>query len=134
MGPTTIPQGTTLRATLEQVESHSSIISLGRFLWGTITADDPAFLARAVEIPRLTNNGGSKTGSSIGCSVAINVPVADVVSDDEKDQGPLRIQLTGRVTEMHKMLGDPMASKILMAADGPSGLPRRFAWTAEQQQ
>jgi hypothetical protein len=132
-GNTTIPQGTTLRATLEQVNPESSLLSFGRLLWGTLSTDDIAFLPRPIDIPRLQNNNGSKTGSVLGCELAINVPVAEVVSDDNKDQGPLRIQLGGEVTGPGEMKGNPMTSKIIMAADGPNAQPRRFAWTAQLQ-
>ena len=77
------------------------------------------------------HNNGSKTGSELGCTLQINVPVAMPVSDDNSNQGPLRIALGGKVDAPHHMTGIPGASAVVLVEE-PGGTPRSFAWTATQ--
>ena len=70
---------------------------LGALIWGTLTSTDKGFFD-TLTIPQLVMNNGSKTGGVVGCTVKINVPVATMVTDDDADNGPLRIALPGRLS------------------------------------
>ena len=75
------------------------------------------------------NNNGSKTGAVLGCTMQINVPMATPVSDDNSDQGPLRIALGGTITAVGVMTGTPETSSLVMVQDAQM-VRRRFVWTA----
>lgn len=126
---TTIPRSTALTAELEQVQPKG-LLDLGRLVYGSLTASDPGFFG-TLQIPRLTHNDGSKTGALLGCALQINVPVAQAVSDDDADQGPLRISLGGTVSAKGMMVGDPTRSTAIMVED-KTMTPRSFAWTGTQ--
>jgi hypothetical protein len=128
-GMETIPRPTQIYAELLQVKPEG--FTLGRLVWGTLTAGDKEFFG-AVSIPSLMQNNGSKTGVVVGCALQINVPIASPVTDDDKDQGPLRIRLTGTIDGRRTMKGNPMESRLIMESESPPRA-RRFAWVAEQQ-
>jgi hypothetical protein len=128
-GNDTIPRPTQIFAELLQVLPDSP--STARFVYGTLTAGDKEFFG-AVSIPSLMQNNGSKTGVVLGCDLAINVPIASPVTDDNNDQGPLRIRLSGTIVGQTTLKGDPDQSRLIMESETPPK-PRRFAWTAEEQ-
>jgi len=68
----------------------------------------------------------------LGCDLQINIPIAVPVSDDDQDQGPLRLALGGRVTAPRTLLGDPMQSTLILVED-PAARVRRFTWTGTQE-
>ncbi len=125
----TIPAPTTIEALLEQGGS-TDFLNIGRRLYGTLSASDPSYFG-TLEIPRLLKNDGGKTGALLGCSLRINVPIATPVTDDNLDQGPLRITLAGRITQKGTMLGTE-GSRLVLASD-PDATPRDFAWTAARR-
>jgi hypothetical protein len=128
-GTASIPRQDTLTAKLEQIQPKG-VLDLGRLVYGTITSSDPGFFG-TLTIPRLTQNDGSKTGALLGCALQVNVPIASMVSDDDQDQGPLRLSLAGTLTAPGKMAGDPTRSTLIMVEDS-NMTPRSFAWTGTQ--
>jgi hypothetical protein len=128
-GMDTIPRPTQIFAEFLQVLPES--LSTARFVYGTLTAGDKEFFG-AVSIPQLMQNNGSKTGVVLGCELAINVPIAVPVTDDDKDQGPLRIRLSGSIVGPTQLKGEAEQSRLIMESETPPK-PRRFAWTAEEQ-
>ena len=80
-------------------------------------------------IPELVMNNGGKTGGSVGCTLKINVPIAMPVTDDDTDQGPLRVALSGAVTANKMMTGD---ASTVIRVDNPAMLPESFGWSAFQ--
>jgi hypothetical protein len=125
---TSLPRPDTILAQLTQVRPPG--IALGRLLYGTLTSTDKGFFD-TVSIPMLTMNDGSKTGSMLGCSLSINVPIATPVSDDNRDQGPLRIALAGRIAARGQLVGDSQRSS-LVAVDDQTQTARHFAWSGTQ--
>lgn len=119
-----------LDANLMQVKS-SGAFNFGHSVWGTISSRDPGVFDTTITIPPLKSNDGSKTGAELGCTLKINVPIATPVSDDNVNQGPLRIALSGKILAKAMMLGDPETSLVIML-DDTTMTPRHFAWTATQ--
>jgi hypothetical protein len=122
----TLERGATLQAELVVVKSSSSF-AFARYVRGTLESEDPTLFTRLV-IPALERNNGSKTGSTLGCDLSINVPVKPDVTDDDSDEGPMRISLFGRIEERGMIVGDAERSVVIPERD-PTQTPRRFAWT-----
>lgn len=107
----------------------ASAFSLGRLVWGSLTSMDKGFFD-LLEIPRLMNNGGSKTGSILGCSLHINVPTGIVQDDNSAPPMPLALELQGAVIEKGLMASSTTApSTVLMSENGNS---EGFAWSASR--
>lgn len=126
-GAATIPNATTVEADLTQVKRPNT--NLGALVWGTLSAEDKGFFD-TLTIPQLTNNNGGKTGAVVGCDVRINVPVTTMVTDDDMDNGPLRLSLSGSIQAARQMVGDP--STVIRVAD-PTMTPETFTWSAVQR-
>jgi hypothetical protein len=124
-----VPRPFVLDADLKQVKS-SAAFNIGHGVWGTITSRDKGVFD-TLQIPQLTKNNGGKTGAELECTVQINIPIAMPVSDDNADQGPLRLALAGKIVQNRMMVGDPDKSLVIMV-DDPAMLPRHFAWIATQ--
>ncbi len=124
-----IPRADTIVAQLVQVKPPG-VLSLGRLIEGTLVSSDKGFFDTLI-IPPLMMNDGSKTGSLLGCELSINVPVEGNVSDDDVDQGPLRIALTGTITGRGAMQGIMHLSSTILSDDA-TAMPRSFLWTATQ--
>jgi hypothetical protein len=124
-----VPRSFTVQADLKQVKSTSAF-NVGHGVWGTLTSLDKGVFD-TLRIPELLKNDGSKTGASLSCTVKINIPIETPVTDDNVDQGPLRLALTGRITQPGLMLGDLNKSLVILVED-PMMTPRHFAWTATQ--
>jgi hypothetical protein len=126
--PGTLPRPVELVARLEVVVPTESLFSYGRYVRGTVESADPDFFSTLM-IPPLLRNDGSKTGSTLGCRLQLNVPIEQNVTDDNREQGPLRLALGGRLLGEGRLQGDPLLSHLVMVSD-PTGRERRFAWTA----
>ena len=124
-----VPRSFMIDAMLTQEKSTSSF-NVGHAVWGTLTSRDKGVFD-TLNIPQLLKNDGSKTGAELYCTVKINVPIETPVSDDNVDQGPLRIALVGKITDKGMMTGDPDKSLVIMVDDNTM-MPRHFAWTATQ--
>jgi hypothetical protein len=124
-----VPRSFTLDADLTQVKSTGTF-NIGHGVWGTVSSRDPGVFG-TLQIPQLMKNNGGKTGAELECTVKINIPIATPVTDDNVDQGPLRLALTGKIVENRMMLGD-LANSLVIMVDDPSMTPRHFAWTAQQ--
>ncbi len=122
----TIPEAATLDAQLLQGGS-TDFLNIGRHLYGTLSARDPSYFG-TLEIPRLMHNDGGKSGAVLGCALRINVPIATPVTDDNVDQGPLRITLAGKIIGKGSMLGTE-GSRLILASD-PTQTDRAFVWSA----
>jgi hypothetical protein len=118
-----------LEADLMQVKSNGSF-NIGHGVWGTITSRDKGVFD-TLQIPQLMKNNGSKTGAELNCTVKINIPIATPVTDDNVDQGPLRLALAGAIQQKGTMVGDPDQSVVIMVDDSTM-TPRKFAWIATQ--
>ena len=129
-GVPTIPRSDVVYATIEQVKPQG-VLSLGRLIRGMLSSMDSGFFS-SLTIPPLTHNDGSKTGSLLGCAISIHIPVAPDVSDDNVDQGPLKIGLSGTIVDKGMMVGDPTTSTVILDEDAQK-TPRSFAWTAVEQ-
>ena len=127
-GAATIPRSNTLHASLEQVDPGS--LSLGKLVWGSVASDDPNFFG-VLQIPRLTHNGGSKTGATLGCQIQINIPLDMPVTDDDTPPMSYKLQLGGAITAAGMMIGDPTLSSVILDAD-PQNVPRSFSWTGQE--
>jgi hypothetical protein len=114
---------------LMQVKAAGAF-NIGHGVWGTITSRDKGVFDTLM-IPQLMKNNGGKTGAELNCTVKINVPIATPVSDDNVDQGPLRLQLAGSIVHKGEMRGDASQSLVIMV-DDPTMTPRKFAWLATQ--
>jgi hypothetical protein len=125
-----VPRSFTVDANLSQMKSTATL-GIGAAVWGTLTSRDKGVFD-VLQIPQLKMNDGSKTGAELGCTVKINVPIAMPVTDDDMDQGPLRIALVGAILQKGMMLGDPETSLVIFAED-TTNTPKHFAWTATQQ-
>jgi hypothetical protein len=125
-----IPRRDTVVADLMQIKS-AGLLGIGAAIWGRLTSSDKGFFD-TLQIPQLTKNNGSKTGAALSCTVKINIPAVTPVSDDDVDQGPLRLALVGQVSARGMMLGDPARSTVILVEDGEGGVPRHFAWTGAQ--
>jgi hypothetical protein len=124
-----MPRSFTIEADLKQVKSTSAF-NVGHGVWGTLTANDKGVFGE-LKIPELLKNDGSKTGAALSCTIKINIPIEMPVTDDNLDQGPLRLSLTGKIVEKGMMLGDLNKSLVIMVEDQMM-MPRHFAWTATQ--
>lgn len=122
-----IPRGDTIEADLFQIKRPNS--NLGALIWGTLTSTDKGFFD-AIAIPQLVMNNGSKTGGVVGCAVKINVPATSMVTDDDTDNGPLRISLSGTIVDRGMMRGDP---STLIRADNEAMTGESFTWSAAQR-
>ena len=125
----TIPGAVSVEAELEQLPA-TDVFRLVRPVAGSLTASDASYFG-ALAIPRLTMNDGGKSGAILGCSLRINVPIASPVSDDNVDQGPLRIALAGKILEEGRLTG--IDGSLLILASDPSNTPRTFGWTGVQR-
>lgn len=126
-GAATIPSPIQIEADLMQVKRPNS--NLGALVWGTLTADDKGTFD-TLTIPELVNNNGSKTGAIVGCELKINVPVTTMVTDDDMDNGPLRLSLTGSITAAGQLTGEP--STVIREADATM-MPETFTWSGVQR-
>jgi hypothetical protein len=122
-----IPRKDTLEADLVQMKRPNS--NLGALIWGTLTSTDKGFFD-TLAIPELVMNNGSKTGGVVGCAVKINVPVTTMVTDDDADNGPLRISLSGEIVGSGMMNGDP---STLIRVDNQAMTGETFTWSAVQR-
>ena len=122
-----IPRADTLQADLRQVKRPNS--NLGALVWGTLESEDKGFFD-TLSIPELTMNNGSKTGAVVGCEIKINVPVATTVTDDDLDNGPLRLSLAGTIVAAGQMTGD---SSTVIRVDNPMMMPETFTWSGVQR-
>jgi hypothetical protein len=125
----------TIDAQLEQA-GKSDPFAIGRYVYGTLTASDPDVFG-TITIPMLTNNQGPKTGDIRGCTIQLNVPIDMPVSDDDSDDmGPVRVRLSGNVTQAGMMASsDPSSDQpsVVVLVSDPSSTARQFAWTAVQK-
>ena len=126
-GAGSIPRSDTIEADLVQMKRPNS--TLGALIWGTLTSTDKGFFD-VLEIPQLVMNNGSKTGGVVGCSVKINIPVASVVTDDDMDNGPLRLSLTGSIVANGMMSGDP---STVIRVDNTAMTQETFTWSGVQR-
>ena len=124
----TIDNPITIEAQLEQAGA-TDFLGIGHFVYGTLTSPDPGAFG-ALSIPRLTMNDGSKSGAILGCMLRINVPIAMPVSDDNVDQGALRIALAGQVDAPGHLVGLP--GSRLVRTDDRVGTTRDFAWSGHR--
>jgi hypothetical protein len=125
----TIPSSLTLDAELEQA-GKTDVFAIGHYVYGTLTSSDPSVLPM-LTIPRLMSNDGSKTGAVLGCALRINVPIAMPVTDDNVDQGPLRLSLAGEITMKGVMTGVDVST--LIVAGDVGNTPRAFSWTGARR-
>ncbi len=124
---TPIPRADTVEADLFQMPRPNSTI--GALIWGTLTSSDKGFFD-AIAIPQLVMNNGSKTGGVVGCAVKINVPVASMVTDDDADNGPLRISMSGTIVARGMMKGDP---STVIRVENQAMTGESFTWSAVQR-
>lgn len=122
-----IPRKDTIEADLTQMKRPSS--TLGALIWGTLTSTDKGFFD-TLQIPQLVMNNGGKTGGVVGCAVKINVPVTTMVTDDNADNGPLRISLAGVIAGAGVINGDP---STLIRVDNQAMTEETFTWSAVQR-
>jgi hypothetical protein len=131
-GVTSIPNADVVTAHFLQKNANNAF-NVGRVIWGSFSSSDPSFFG-TLDIPQLNNNGGSKTGAALGCTLKINVPLAQTVTDDNTPQPPNRLSLSGRVVAPGALVGDD-SSTVIMAADVSASNPieRHFVWTGARQ-
>lgn len=122
-----IPRGDTIEADLVQMKRPNS--NLGALIWGTLTSTDKGFFDM-LTIPELVMNNGGKTGGAVGCAVKINVPVTTMVTDDDADNGPLRISLSGAISATGAMTGDP---STIIRVDNQAMTEETFTWSGVQR-
>jgi hypothetical protein len=122
-----IPRNDTIEADLQQTKRPNS--TLGALIWGTLASTDKGFFD-SIAIPELVMNNGGKTGGVVGCAVKINVPVTTMVTDDDTDNGPLRISLSGAIAGAGVMNGDP---STLIRVDNQAMTEETFTWSAVQR-
>jgi hypothetical protein len=127
-GDDPIPRGTTVDADLHQMKRPSGI---GNLVWGSLTAADKGFFD-TLKIPELIMNNGSKTGGVLGCSLKINIPVTTAVTDDDVDNGPLRLSISGSITA-RGMLGSGNDVSTVIRVEDPQMRPGTFTWTGALQ-
>ncbi len=121
------PRGDTVIADLQQMPRPNS--ALGSLVWGTLTSNDKGFFD-TLTIPQLVNNNGGKTGGIVGCQLKINVPISTMVTDDNVDNGPLRIALSGTVSARGHLTGDV---STVIRADNPAMMQEMVTWSGVQQ-
>ncbi|MDB4971376.1 MAG: hypothetical protein JWN44_7065 [Myxococcales bacterium] len=117
----------TVEADLTQMKRPGS--TFGSLLWGTLVSTDKGFFD-SIDIPQLVDNNGSKTGALVSCELKINVPVTTVVTDDNAENGPLRLSLTGSVVARGMMTGD---ASTVIRVDNPAMMPETFTWSGIQR-
>jgi hypothetical protein len=123
-GDSPIPRSTTVEANLRQMKRPSGI---GNLVWGTLTAADKGFFD-VLAIPELVMNNGSKTGGVLGCRLKINIPVTTAVTDDDADNGPLRLSISGSIKGRGMLdSGDDVSTVIRI--DDREMRPGSFTWT-----
>jgi hypothetical protein len=120
-----LPGGDNIDAQLVQMRRPSGV---GSLVWGTLTSSDKSFFD-TLTIPRLTKNNGSKTGGVLACEIKINIPVTANVTDDDLDNGPLRLSLAGTIVARGMIDGD--TSTIIREAD-TTMTQASFTWTGVQ--
>jgi hypothetical protein len=125
----TIPGTISVSADLVQ-GAATNFLGISHYVYGTLTASDASYFS-TLTIPKLMNNDGSKTGAVLGCTLIINVPIATPVTDDNVDQGPLRISLMGSIDAPKHLTGTD-GSQLIMSND-PSNTVRSFLWVGTQQ-
>jgi hypothetical protein len=119
--------GDTIDAQLLQVKRASG---LGALVWGTLVSSDKGAFD-TLEIPQLMHNDGSKTGGVLGCELRINVPVdTPVTDDDQDDDGPLRLSLSGSISAQGMLAGD---LSTMIRVDDPTMTQGSFTWTGAQR-
>ena len=125
-GGASMDAGDVIDAQLQQVKRSSG---LGALIWGTLTsADKGAF--DTITIPQLMHNDGGKTGGVLGCELRINVPIdMPVTDDDNDDDGPLRISLSGTISGQGMLAGD---LSTMIRVDDPTMTQGSFTWTGAQ--
>ena len=116
-----------VEADLTQMARPNS--TLGALLWGSLTSTDKGFFD-TLDIPQLVNNNGSKTGALVSCELKINVPVTTMVTDDNVDNGPLRLSLSGSIVAKGMMTGD---ASTVIRVDNPAMMPETFTWSGVQR-
>lgn len=119
-----VTTGSTVDAQLMQVKRSSGF---GSLIWGTLTAANKQ-LFDTLTIPQLRNNNGSKTGAVLACEIKINIPVSEQVTDDDQDNGPLRLSLAGTIVARGMIDGDTCT----VIPEG-SSMQASFRWTGVQQ-
>jgi hypothetical protein len=127
--PVTIADTVSVDATLVQGPS-TDFLGLGHYVYGTLTTSDASYFT-TLTIPKLVSNDGSKTGAVLGCKLNINVPIATPVTDDNVDQGPLRIALVGAIDAPGHLTGSD-GSQLIMSDDA-SNTVRSFLWVGTKQ-
>lgn len=125
--PKGIPRDDQIEADLRQLKRPNH--RLGALVFGTLTSRDKGFFDTLV-IPELTHNNGSKTGAVVGCEVKINVPASTMVTDDNADNGPLRLALTGSLVAPGQLMGGP---STVIRVDNPAMIAETFTWSGVQQ-
>lgn len=119
--------GDTIDAQLVQVKRSSG---LGALVWGTLVSSDKGAFD-TLTIPELMHNNGSKTGGVLGCELRINVPVdTPVTDDDQDDDGPLRLSLSGSISAQGMLAGD---LSTMIRVDDPTMTQGSFTWTGAQR-
>jgi hypothetical protein len=122
-----LQRGDIVEADLYQMPRPGS--SFGSLIWGNLTSVDKGFFD-VLEIPELVNNNGSKTGALVGCDLKINIPVSTMVTDDNEDNGPLRLALSGSISAYGMIAGD---LSTVIRVDNPAMIPETFTWSAVQR-
>jgi hypothetical protein len=126
---TSITDTVEVTAELEQA-GKTDIFAIGHYVYGTVTASNADYFG-TLTIPRLLQNNGGKTGAVLGCELRVNVPIATNVTDDNLDQGPLRLSLAGSVIGKGVLAGGDI-STLIQVAD-PTQTPRAFSWTGHRR-
>jgi hypothetical protein len=127
--PATIAGTVSVSADLVQ-GPKTDFLGIGHYVYGTLTASDASYFS-TLTIPKLLSNDGSKTGAILGCMLNINVPIATPVTDDNVDQGPLRIALVGAIDAPGHLTGSN-GSQLIMS-DDTSNTVRSFLWVGTKQ-
>jgi hypothetical protein len=134
-GAPALPESFTIDAQLDQA-GKTDFFSIGRYVYGTLTASDPNVFG-TISIPMLVHNDGPKTGVVRGCTIQLNVPIDMPVTDDNgDDMGPVRVRLSGNVTGKGTMVGEDPTSQepsVVALVSDASNMARPFAWTAVQK-
>ena len=130
-----LEEGFSIQADLVQAE-RIDFLGIGHFVHGALVASDPRIFG-TLAIPELKHNSGNKSGAILGCKLGIHIPIAMPVTDDNVDQGPDRIALSGQITQKGRIenlvSASPMDdSSVVLTSDAASTV-RRFAWTATQR-
>ncbi len=126
-GTSSIPRNATIEADLVQMKRPNS--TLGALIWGTLVSTDKGFFD-TLQIPQLVMNNGSKTGAVVGCALKINVPIAMTVTDDDMDQGPLRLSLTGSIVGKGAITGEP---STVTRVEDTTMTEETFTWSGVQR-